>query len=137
MAKQQLRNALEKKRTEVERTGISLSSRASRRLSARSQRSQAGKRRRAVPGDDDSDAAPPRSPPASVAAPLVVIPSKLRPTVGVSKSRGYAMCNPKSKYYDPTWPRPIRLGNGVRSTGWLADELRAWLARQDRTKAAA
>lgn len=45
---------------------------------------------------------------------------------GASRTTIYDWTNPHSKRYDPTFPRPIRLG--VRSVGWLESEIDAWIA---------
>ncbi|MBM1020185.1 AlpA family phage regulatory protein [Enterobacter sp. A11] len=45
--------------------------------------------------------------------------------LGVGKSTIYDWMNEKSPRYDPTFPRPIRLGKS--SVGWLASELDEWL----------
>jgi prophage regulatory protein len=37
--------------------------------------------------------------------------------------------NAKSPYFDPDFPRPIKLGMG-RSNYWLEEEVRVWLAKQ-------
>jgi len=52
-----------------------------------------------------------------------------RPSVekmaGVSRSKIYAMMSHESPYYDPDWPKPVRLG--ARSVGWLEHEVIAWI----------
>lgn len=45
--------------------------------------------------------------------------------LGIGKSTIYDWMNEKSPRYDPTFPRPIRLGKS--SVGWLASELDEWL----------
>lgn len=44
----------------------------------------------------------------------------------ISNGSFYAKINPKSKYYDPTFPRHIRLG--IRSVGWIEADIDAWLS---------
>ncbi|MBS0407384.1 MAG: AlpA family phage regulatory protein [Proteobacteria bacterium] len=45
----------------------------------------------------------------------------------------YGLLDPKSPYYDPAFPRPIRLGNGKRgAVGWLASEVHEWLISRPR-----
>lgn len=51
---------------------------------------------------------------------------RLKEKTGISRSTVYNKINPKSKYYDDAFPKPIRLGPG--SIGWLEAEVNAWLA---------
>lgn len=48
--------------------------------------------------------------------------------VGVSRSTIYNKLNPKSRAYDPMFPRQVPLG--IRSVGWIESEIDDWLARQ-------
>ncbi len=43
---------------------------------------------------------------------------------GLSRSAIYERLNPKSRYFDPTFPRPVKLG--LRAVGWRVDEIAAW-----------
>ena len=43
----------------------------------------------------------------------------------ISRAQIYEMINVKSKYYDPTFPRPIRLSNS--RIGWVAREVNQWI----------
>ena len=43
----------------------------------------------------------------------------------LSKSKIYEMINKKSKYYDPTFPQPIRLTE--MRIGWSAWEIHQWI----------
>ncbi|VVE89879.1 helix-turn-helix transcriptional regulator [Pandoraea bronchicola] len=52
--------------------------------------------------------------------------NRLKEKTGISRSTVYNKINPKSKYYDDAFPKPIRLGPG--SVGWLEAEVNAWLA---------
>ncbi len=52
----------------------------------------------------------------------------LESRLGLSRSTIYDKINPKSKRYDPTFPTPVRLGEGA--VAWVADEVNDWLARQ-------
>ncbi len=45
--------------------------------------------------------------------------------IGFSPSQVYAMLDPKSPSYDPSFPRQIRLG--AAAVGWLEHEVQAWL----------
>lgn len=53
---------------------------------------------------------------------------------GFSRSKIYALMNPNTKYYDPTFPTPIRLGGGGSHAGrtvvWLKSEVEEWVAHQ-------
>ncbi|MFC5431364.1 helix-turn-helix transcriptional regulator [Paraburkholderia denitrificans] len=47
---------------------------------------------------------------------------------GMSRSTIYSKLNPSSKYFDPTFPRPIRLGNGpTSSVGLIESEIDVWI----------
>ncbi|MGJ7570925.1 helix-turn-helix transcriptional regulator [Variovorax sp. RB2P76] len=50
----------------------------------------------------------------------------------LSKSRSsvYDMLNPRSKYFDNEFPKPVRLGQ--RSVRWFEDELDVYLASRPR-----
>ena len=43
----------------------------------------------------------------------------------ISRAKIYEMINEKSKYYDPTFPRPIRLSES--RIGWSAWEINQWI----------
>lgn len=47
---------------------------------------------------------------------------------GICRSAIYNKLNPRSPYYDPTFPLPIKLG--ASSVGWLKHEVEAWLMAQ-------
>lgn len=44
---------------------------------------------------------------------------------GLKRSSVYSKMNPRSKYFDSTFPTPIRTGS--RSIGWIESEVNAWL----------
>ena len=44
---------------------------------------------------------------------------------GLSRSTIYELINPKSDYYDPIFPKPIRLTE-IR-VGWVSQEIYDWL----------
>lgn len=47
---------------------------------------------------------------------------------GLSRSTIYSKLNPSSKYFDPTFPKPIRLGNGpASSVGLIESEIDIWI----------
>lgn len=52
---------------------------------------------------------------------------------GLSRSTIYGKIklNPKRvKEYDPTFPLPIKLGNGAKAVGWVESEINDWLIVQ-------
>lgn len=51
---------------------------------------------------------------------------ELSQQVGLSRSTIYDRMNPQSKRFDPTFPRPIRLG--LASVGWSQRTVMAWIA---------
>lgn len=52
----------------------------------------------------------------------------LESRIGLSRSTIYDKINPKSPRYDPTFPKPIKLGGGA--IGWLTHEVDDWLERR-------
>ncbi|MFO1251549.1 MAG: AlpA family phage regulatory protein [Inhella sp.] len=44
----------------------------------------------------------------------------------------YAKLKKGSRQYDPTFPRPVRLGPAA--VGWVSEELEAWLETRQRTE---
>jgi prophage regulatory protein len=53
--------------------------------------------------------------------------------LGISKSTRYSWQDVNSPQYDPTWPVPIKLS--ARSTGYIVQEVEAWLASRPRNRA--
>ncbi|MCJ2366582.1 helix-turn-helix transcriptional regulator [Aeromonas dhakensis] len=51
---------------------------------------------------------------------------ELSQLIGLSRSTIYDRLNPKSKRFDPSFPRPIKLG--LASVGWNLCEVMAWIA---------
>lgn len=48
--------------------------------------------------------------------------------VGLSRASIYARLDPRSRSYDSTFPRPIKLGESSRSgVAWLEDEVDSWI----------
>ncbi len=45
--------------------------------------------------------------------------------VGLGKSTVYDYLNPKSPRYDPTFPKPVKLG--ASAVGWIDHEVTVWL----------
>lgn len=53
---------------------------------------------------------------------------KVAEMVGMSESSVRNRLNPRSKYYDPTFPKPFRLGlTGKGAVGWDEDEINIWI----------
>jgi prophage regulatory protein len=51
---------------------------------------------------------------------------------GIAISSIYNKLNPDSKYHDPKFPRPIRLGTS--SVGWIESEVDAWIGSRQRAQ---
>ena len=45
--------------------------------------------------------------------------------ISVSRSKIYELINKESKYYDPTFPKPVRLSES--RIGWVALEVHQWI----------
>lgn len=56
---------------------------------------------------------------------LTVKPADIASHTGFSRSTAYAKINPKSKYFDVTFPRPFK--TGARSVVWLKADIDAWI----------
>lgn len=56
-------------------------------------------------------------------------------TTGSGGSTIYDRMDPNSPRYDPTFPRPIRIG--LRAVGWFEDEILAWVNSRPRTSSGA
>lgn len=58
--------------------------------------------------------------------------------IGLSKSAIYDRLDRNSPRHDPTFPKPVQLGNGKNSPiGFVESELDAWLAQQIQKRDAA
>ncbi|WP_145580028.1 helix-turn-helix transcriptional regulator [Yersinia vastinensis] len=55
---------------------------------------------------------------------IIRLPGVLK-IIGIGRSTVYDWINPKSPRYDPTFPRPIKLGQ--KSVGWRESDLNYWL----------
>lgn len=44
---------------------------------------------------------------------------------GLSRSSIYSYLNPKSKYFQPDFPRSVKIG--PRATGWISDQVFTWI----------
>lgn len=63
---------------------------------------------------------------------LVILRRKqLEERIGIKRSSIYDKLDPKSKHYDPTFPRMVSLG--ARSVGWYEHEVEEWLASRKRS----
>ncbi|EPO2452517.1 helix-turn-helix transcriptional regulator [Providencia rettgeri] len=51
--------------------------------------------------------------------------TELTVMLGISRSSIYEKLNPRSKYYDPDFPKPIKLG--ASSVGWQYTSVEKWL----------
>lgn len=71
---------------------------------------------------------------AQIQAALIILRRRqLEAKIGIKRTAIYDRLNPKSKSYDPSFPKPIKLGsgNGRHATvGWLEGEVDAWLTAQ-------
>ncbi|EOS8501576.1 hypothetical protein LNGFDJGK_03173 [Enterobacter hormaechei] len=52
--------------------------------------------------------------------------TELTAILGISRSSIYEKLNPKSRYYDAEFPKPVRLG--AASVGWRATAIDEWIA---------
>ncbi|GKL35803.1 hypothetical protein NUKP55_29240 [Klebsiella variicola] len=52
--------------------------------------------------------------------------AELTAILGISRSSIYEKLNPKSRYYDAEFPRPVRLG--AASVGWRSTAIDEWIA---------
>lgn len=50
---------------------------------------------------------------------------------GLSRSVIYAKMDSSSPYFDPDFPKPLRLGR--RAVGWRASDIAAWLETRERS----
>lgn len=60
---------------------------------------------------------------------------RMKEKTGISGSSIYNKLNPRSKYYDETFPKPIRLG--ASSVGWIESDVDAWIASRADLRASA
>lgn len=66
-------------------------------------------------------------------APVILRMKQMRLRVGLGRSSIYAMMNPNSRYYDPSYPRPIRIS--AKAVGWLESEITDWIATRASARA--
>lgn len=61
-----------------------------------------------------------------IPSPLTILRKRqLCARIGLSSAQVYAMLDPKSSSYDPTFPKQVRLA--ASAVGWLEHEIQAWL----------
>jgi prophage regulatory protein len=91
-----------------------------------------------VAGTTDRQAPDPNPPIVILRLPL------LAQRIGLCRSAIYARISPSSKYFEPSFPRPISLsGPGMEGTchhrrtavGWIESEVDAWLAQRSSERA--
>ncbi len=64
-------------------------------------------------------------------APTILRRKQLEVRIGLGRSAIYERINPDSIYYDPTFPKPIKLGVGKNPPiGFIEAEVNAWLTAQ-------
>lgn len=51
--------------------------------------------------------------------------TELTKLLGISRSSIYEKLNPKSRYYDENFPKPLRLG--AASVGWRSTAVEEWI----------
>lgn len=60
--------------------------------------------------------------------PLVILRIKeVLKKIGRSRASLYALMDRRSRYYDPTFPQPIRLSPHGSAVGWIEAEVEDWL----------
>lgn len=59
---------------------------------------------------------------------------QLEKSIGLGRSSIYAKLDPRSSQYDPSFPKPIRLGE--RAVGWFSHQVDEWLIDQANKQAA-
>lgn len=56
---------------------------------------------------------------------------QLHAKLGIGRTAIHERLNPHSPHYDPSFPRPIKLGNGPRPrNGWIESEVDKWIEVQ-------
>ena len=63
--------------------------------------------------------------------PRILRLKEVQERVGLSKSTIYDRINPKSPRYDPSFPKPVKLGAYAgASIGWLEGGVNDWIAKR-------
>jgi len=68
---------------------------------------------------------------------VILRQKQLQSRTGISRSTIYSKLSPLSPYYDPTFPKQIRLGSGSSSVGWLESEVNTWIELRAQARKAA
>lgn len=55
---------------------------------------------------------------------------QLEQLLGISRSTIYSRLDPKSKQYDPVFPKPIQLSPTSTSVAWIEGEAQAYIAHR-------
>lgn len=64
-------------------------------------------------------------------APVIIRRKQLEARIGLGRSAIYDRMDESSPRFDPSFPRPIRLGEGKNPPiGWIESEVNAWLTAQ-------
>lgn len=61
---------------------------------------------------------------------IIIRIKELTRRTGISRAGVYQKLDPRSKYHDPAFPRPLRLG--ANSVGWKLSEVLAYIDGRDR-----
>jgi len=57
---------------------------------------------------------------------LIRLPALLKLT-GLNKSTVYARLQEGSRYYDPSFPKPVKLSTNGRIVAWILPEVEKWI----------
>lgn len=52
--------------------------------------------------------------------------NEVKQAIGLSRSTMYNLMTPTSPYYDPTFPKPVKIGK--RAIAWREHEINAWIS---------
>lgn len=56
---------------------------------------------------------------------LILRRKQVEDRTGLKRSTLYTRIDPRSKYFDPAFPKPVKLG--ANAIGWIAEEIEAWI----------
>jgi prophage regulatory protein len=62
------------------------------------------------------------------ANPLIMRMKDVQRTVSLSRSSIYNKVNERSRYFDVTFPKPVKLGSSA--VGWISVEIYQWIAQK-------
>lgn len=60
----------------------------------------------------------------NIATTILRLP-EVRKRTGISRAAVYQKNDPNSPYFDPTFPKPVKLG--ARSVGWSSEKIQIWI----------